>query len=157
MSQFKQTWLLAGAVLALTGAPARAADNAMKVCGAKYQAAKSAHTLPAGQTWAQFLAQCRGGMTKTTATVATHPAAAPKPAASPGIFSRMMGKLSGSAPAAAPAARHARASSGGGAAAMHERERQCGAQWKAAKAAGKVPAGQSWPQYWGQCNTRLKG
>ena len=57
--------------------PAHAADNVMKECGAKYQAAKASKTLPAGQTWAQYLAQCRG--TKTTASPA--PVAAAKPVA----------------------------------------------------------------------------
>ena len=38
--------------------PASAADNAMKVCGAKYQAAKSAKTLPAGQTWPKYWSAC---------------------------------------------------------------------------------------------------
>lgn len=41
--------------------------------------------------------------------------------------------------------------------AMHDRQRQCGAQWKADKAANKVAAGQTWPQYWSACNKRLKG
>ena len=36
-------------------APAMAADNVMQACGAKYQGAEAAKTLPAGQTWAQFL------------------------------------------------------------------------------------------------------
>ena len=40
--------------------------------------------------------------------------------------------------------------------AAHKRIRMCGAQWKAAKAANQIPAGQKWPQYWSACNTRLK-
>lgn len=43
-----------------------------------------------------------------------------------------------------------------GQSAARERQRQCGAEWKQAKAAGKVAAGMKWPQYWSQCNTRLK-
>ena len=31
---------------------------------------------------------------------------------------------------------------------MIARERACGADWKADKAAGKIPAGMKWPQYW---------
>ena len=45
----------------------------------------------------------------------------------------------------------------GGAAAMRERQRKCGAEWKAAKAAGKIEKGQKWPQFWSACNKRLKG
>ena len=40
--------------------------------------------------------------------------------------------------------------------AARERQKKCGAEWKEAKAAGKT-AGMKWPQYWSQCNTRLKG
>lgn len=129
---------------AALGAPAAAtAENAMKVCGAKYQAAKTAKTLPAGQTWNQFLAQCRGSMTPAAAsasTMAVKPAAAVRPmaAAKPAGAPRVPGQQSAAMMA------------------MHNRQRQCGQQWSAAKAAGKVPAGQTWPQYWSQCNTRLK-
>jgi hypothetical protein len=67
--------LIVGAALMLAGVtPALAAgDNAMKVCGAKYQAAKTGKTLPAGQTWNQFLGQCRASMsvTKTSVTKTT--------------------------------------------------------------------------------------
>lgn len=104
------------------GAPA-SAQNAMQVCGAKYQAAKTAKTLPAGQTWNQFLAQCRATMTPA----ATGPS---KPAAN--------------RPATA------------GQTAARTRQRACGEQWRAAKAAGKVPTGQKWPQYYSQCNARMK-
>ena len=40
--------------------------------------------------------------------------------------------------------------------AARERQRKCGAEWKEAKASGKT-AGTKWPQYWSQCNARLKG
>ncbi len=43
-----------------------------------------------------------------------------------------------------------------GQSAARERQRKCGAEWKEAKAGGKVAAGMKWPQYWSQCNTRLK-
>ena len=50
------------------------------------------------------------------------------------------------APAAKPSGR----------AAMHARQRECGKEWKADKAAGKIPAGMKWPQYWHECNQRKK-
>jgi len=132
----------------MSGAPAQAADNVMKVCGAKYQAAKSSKTLPAGQTWNQFLAACRGSTPKT-ATPAPIVTAAPvvTPAA------RTVAAPARPAGIVAPAGKAPSA----GLAAMHDRQRQCGAQWKADKAAGKIPAGQTWPKYWSACNTRLKG
>lgn len=40
--------------------------------------------------------------------------------------------------------------------AARERAKKCGAEWKAAKAAGKIEKGQKWPQYWSACNKRLK-
>jgi hypothetical protein len=43
-----------------------------------------------------------------------------------------------------------------GAAAMRERQKKCGAEWKAAKAAGTIEKGQTWPKYWSACNKRLK-
>jgi hypothetical protein len=43
-----------------------------------------------------------------------------------------------------------------GLAAMRERQKKCGAEWKEAKAAGKTQ-GQTWPKFWSACNKRLKG
>ena len=121
--------------------PASAADNAMKVCSTKYQAAKAAKTLPAGQTWNQFLKQCRAGL-GTTAAAAPAPAPARPTLASATTRPSPASHLPG---AQSPAM-----------VAMHNRQRQCGQMWKADKAAGKIPAGQTWPKYWSACNTRLK-
>ncbi len=40
--------------------------------------------------------------------------------------------------------------------AARERQKKCGAEWRAAKAAGKIAKGTKWPQYWSACNKRLK-
>jgi hypothetical protein len=40
--------------------------------------------------------------------------------------------------------------------AARERQKRCGTEWKAAKAAGKVEKGMTWPKYWSACNKRLK-
>ena len=40
--------------------------------------------------------------------------------------------------------------------AARERLKKCGAEWKAAKAAGKIEKGMKWPKYWSACNKRLK-
>ena len=40
--------------------------------------------------------------------------------------------------------------------AMRERQKKCGAEWKEAKAAGKIEKGQKWPQFWSACNKRQK-
>jgi hypothetical protein len=59
-------------------------------------------------------------------------------------------------PTSALAAAKKDAASGGRAAAL-ERQRKCGAEWKEAKAGGKVEKGMTWPKYWSACNKRLKG
>jgi hypothetical protein len=41
--------------------------------------------------------------------------------------------------------------------AMRDRQKKCGAEWKADKAAGKIEKGMKWPKYWSACNKRLKG
>jgi hypothetical protein len=40
--------------------------------------------------------------------------------------------------------------------AARERMKQCGQEWKAAKSAGTVEKGVTWPKFWSACNTRLK-
>jgi hypothetical protein len=40
--------------------------------------------------------------------------------------------------------------------AAQERQKKCGAEWKEAKAGGKVAKDMKWPQYWSECNKRLK-
>ena len=40
--------------------------------------------------------------------------------------------------------------------AARERQKKCGAEWKAAKAAGKIKKGMTWPKYWSACNKRLR-
>jgi len=121
---------LMAAGMGATAHPASAADpgNPMKICGAKYQEEKTARTLPAGQTWVQFLAQCRTSLPKPAAVAADRP-----------------GAPAGGRPARSTAQT-----------ATAARQHQCGEQWKADKAAGKIPAGQTWPQYWSACNKRLK-
>ena len=59
------------------------------------------------------------------------------------------------APAAATTAKTKKPPSAGQQA-MRERQKKCGAEWKAAKAAGKIEKGMTWPKYWSACNKRLK-
>jgi hypothetical protein len=137
MKSFKYIATIGAATLGILAfaAPASAADNAMQVCGAKYQAAKKANQLPAGQTWNQYLAQCRAGMKPTAPASKT--AAAAKPASAKPV--------SHTAGQPTPAQQ-----------AMYNRERQCGKMWQADKAAHKIRAGETWPHYWSDCNKRLK-
>jgi hypothetical protein len=40
--------------------------------------------------------------------------------------------------------------------AARERQRQCGKEWRAAKKAGTIEKGMTWPKFWSACNKRLK-
>lgn len=62
------------------------------------------------------------------------------------------------APAApsAAAAPEAKAPSAGMAAAR-DRQKKCGGEWRALSDAEKAKQGPKWPQFWSQCNKRLKG
>jgi hypothetical protein len=40
--------------------------------------------------------------------------------------------------------------------AAQARQKKCAAEWKEAKAAGKIEKGATWPRYWSGCNKRLK-
>lgn len=61
-----------------------------------------------------------------------------------------------SQPPVATAATKAKKPPTAGQLAARERQRKCAAEWKDAKAAGKVEKGMKWPQYWSACNKRLK-
>ena len=104
--------------------------NRMRACAAEWNTMKAANQT-AGKKYRDFQKEC---LARTAAAPGTAPPTAPL------------------APAAAPKA----AKAPGGRQALVARERACGAEWKAAKAAGTVPAGMKWPQYWSQCNTRKK-
>lgn len=41
-------------------------------------------------------------------------------------------------------------------AAVRERQKQCGEEWREAKKAGKIEKNMTWPKYWSACNARLK-
>ncbi len=87
----------------------------------------AAALLAAGLAAAQPAAAQTASTTTSAATTTTAPAAKPKRTPTPGQL------------------------------AARERQKKCGAEWKEAKAAGKVEKGMKWPQYWSACNKRLKG
>ena len=89
--------------------------------------ARAARTVPAGQTWPQFLSLCRASL--------------PKPADAPAIGD-----------AAPSAARQPTA----GQFAARARMKECAAQYHADKDAGKLASGQTWPGYYSACNARAK-
>jgi len=115
------------------------AQSRMKECAAEWKQAKAANTT-AGKTYREFSKEC---MARTSAAPAA-PAAPATPAAA---------KPETKPAAAAPAASDKPGK--GGREAMLARQRACGAEWKADKAAGKTGS-MKWPQYWSECNTRKK-
>ena len=140
----KVSMLLAAAVLGAAALPGRAAEPVMVQCGREYRAARSGGTLN-GADWDTYRAACAGRLKATPAAVSAPPVAPP---GAPIIAAAQAPAASAPPPAAAPSA---------GMAAMHARQKQCGAEWTAGKAAlvARTP-GLTWPTYWSQCNTRIK-
>ena len=128
------------AALANTAVTVPAQALTMKECSAKYKEAKAAGTLN-GMKWNDFRKSQCGAEATAAPAAATPPAAETKPAAP--------------TTAEKPAATEAKPASGGRQA-MYARERACGKEWKADKAAGKIQAGMKWPQYWSECDKRKK-
>jgi hypothetical protein len=131
---------LAAATVAFTlsvGGPTSAnAESVMKACASQWKLAQTTGAT-GGQSWPQFLAQCR--------TNQTSPASTSAPAPAPTTQSGSLFPWSqSSAPASATAS-----NVGAGQSVM----RLCASQWKDAKAAGTT-GGQSWPQFLAQCRTR---
>jgi hypothetical protein len=140
------------AVTAFASAPAHA--KTAKACEAEYKAGK-ADIQKAGTKKTDFITTCRAQPDAAAATPAApaKPAAA-APAAKPAAAEKPAAKTT--AAPATPAKPAADAVEGKpGRVAMIARERACGADWKADKAAGKT-GDQKWPQYWSDCNKRKK-
>lgn len=121
-------------------APAAAGhQTTQQICSQQYQAAKSAGTLN-GQKWPTFLSGCSASIKndKSDATVVP-----PDPSVA-------------SAKAVVPATSANGKPLSPGEVAFRQRIHECSTEWQGQKAAGKLPAGASWPQFWSQCNTKLK-
>lgn len=142
---------LALAGLLVTGAlcassPAMAQAAVMKECGDEWQAAKAANTVKAGQTWNQFLAECR-------TRKASAPAAVPAQAANP---ARPAAARSGAGIVFPKAVdpKYSTLSAG------RARQKTCSDQWQANKERGGNGT-LKWIEksggYWSLCNKALKG
>lgn len=129
--------LLLGFIVCLAPAlPANAAT--MKECAAQWQKAKTDNKT-GGKTYKEFSKDCMAGPAAAAPAASTAAKPAAKPAATAATTTSTEKKKSSPAQEA-----------------MYERERACGKEWKAAKAANKVPASMKWPQYWSECNKRMK-
>ena len=133
---------LCAAVLAAGVALGPAQAKTMKECAAEWDQMKAAKQT-GGMKYRDFSKQCMAGGAAPSAPTAAPTTAAPAPPAA--------------TPAPAPATTAAKPATGlSGRQAMIARERACGAEWKADKAAGKIQAGMKWPQYWSDCDKRKK-
>ena len=117
-------------------APVAAQAKTLKECAAQWDQMKAANQTR-GMKYRDFTKQCMSG---AAAPVGAAPAPATPTTAAPA--------------SAAGAAKPATGSPGRQA--MIARERACGAEWKADKAAGRIQAGMKWPQYWHECDARKK-
>lgn len=148
--------ILAAAALAGTASAASAAESVMVQCGREYQVARTAGTLN-GLDWNGYRTECAARLK----SAASQPAPAAMPASAPVAPPPVTASpQTAAAPVAVPPSATAAAAPApsGGMAAMHVRQKQCGAEWRAQKVAlvAQTP-GLTWPRYWSQCNTRLKG
>ena len=120
-------------IAALSAAPALAQKKTVKTCQEEWRANNAANEA-AKVTEKDYVAKCRAE-SSTAKPAAAPPAAAPATTAAKPV--------TGSKPKDARQAEYAR-------------ERACGQDWKADKAAKKIPTGMKWPQYWSECNKRKK-
>jgi hypothetical protein len=130
------------AAVAIAAAPAPAQAKTMKECAAEWKQMK-ADNKTGGMKYRDFSKQCMSGSASTAPTEAAKPAATTPPAAT--AAPEITKKQAKPAAAGSP-----------GRQAMYARERACGKEWKADKAAGKIQAGMKWPQYWHECDQRKK-
>ncbi len=127
--------------LALGGPTVANAESVMRTCATEWKQAQAAGTT-GGESWPQFLAQCR--TRQGSAAAPSSPTVAPAPAPQSGS---LFPWSQPSAPAS-QAASNVAAPSGG-----QSVMKICASQWKDAKAAGTT-GGQSWPQFLSQCRAR---
>ena len=138
------SWLTASAIVfgfSIAGVNAANAQSVMRTCATEWKQAEAAGTTE-GQSWPQFLAQCR--TRQGSAAAPSSSTAAPAPAPQSGSLF----------PWSQPSAPTSTAASNVGAPAVGQSVmRLCASQWKDAKAAGTT-AGQTWPQFLSQCRAR---
>lgn len=127
-------------VAGLLAAPSARAQGNFKDCAAQWQAAKAANQT-GGKSYREFQKAC---LARPGSDLAKQAGAAD-----------MKSGTSADKPAGATPRKAGKSSAGREAASA--RQKACGAEWKVDKAAGKVPDGMKWPQYWSACNKRKKG
>lgn len=113
-------------------------QTTQQICSQQYQAAKSGGTL-GSQKWPDFLSSCSASI-KNDKEDATMP---PEPTAA--SAKQLMPATSGAGKALSP-----------GQVAFRQRIHECSTEWQSEKASGTLATGAKWPQFWSQCNAKLK-
>ena len=121
-------------------------QKTVKACEDEWKANRAANQA-AKITQKSYVANCRTG--------AAAPAAAPAKPAAVAPAATAPAAPAAAAPKSAAPVSAATDKPKDGTVAMHARQKECGAEWKADKAAGKT-GGLTWPKYWSACNTRKK-
>ena len=124
--------------LPLGGPSAANAQSVMRTCATEWRQAQAAGAT--GQSWPEFLAQCR---TRQGASAAPSSSTAPAPAPQSGSL------FPWSQPSAPASASASNVEASGGQSVM----KICASQWRDAKAAGTT-GGLAWPQFLSQCRAR---
>ncbi|OIQ72297.1 hypothetical protein GALL_460760 [mine drainage metagenome] len=153
MISSKLLWaaLAGGMALSLSNG-AFAANASMTTCSAQYKADKAAGKVVAGTKWSDYYSTCAAQL-KAAGTTTTAPAAAAAvPAAA---AATTMTKPASNGPTVKATGKNGKPLTPGQIK-RNARITQCGKNWTADKAANKIVAGQTWPQYWSACNKTLK-
>ena len=142
--------------LVMLSVPATAQQKTEKQCREEWKAAGGKKAT--GKTEKDYVAGCHVTAGAKPAAPAAAPAAGAKPAAPAAAPAAAAPEKPAPAATAKPPAPKSTSTpkATGGREAMIARERACGKDWKADKAAGKIPQGMTWPKYWSECDKRKK-
>ena len=144
--------------LVMLSVPATAQQKTEKQCRDEWKAAGGRKAT--GKTEKDYVAGCHVTAGAKPAAPAAAPAAGAKPAAPAAAPAAAAPEKPAPAATAKPPAPKSTATPAtkptGGRAAEVARERACGKDWKADKAAKKIPQGMTWPKYWSECDKRKK-
>jgi hypothetical protein len=144
--------------LVMLSVPATAQQKTEKQCREEWKAAGGRKAT--GKTEKDYVAGCHVTAGAKPAAPAAAPAAGAKPAAPAAAPAAAAPEKPAPAATAKPPAPKSTATPAtkptGGRAAEVARERACGKDWKADKAAKKIPQGMTWPKYWSECDKRKK-
>jgi hypothetical protein len=150
---------------AVVSGEAFAQANVLKECGSRYQAKKAANEL-AGQSWQDFLKDCRATLAEPAAEAkpaeAAKPAetakpAEPAPAAETAKPAEPAKPVEAAKPAEPAKPVEAAKPAADTKAAVQSRQKKCAAEWKEKKAElVKADKKLTWPKFWSACNKRLK-